>query len=142
MQIYMNSVERFSEIWMSLTRNQRRFVVAVGDYASKREAAEAVGISASTVYHWPPKVDEVVQLLQLDLLSGAQEELRSSVAKAALVKTEGLELEDARLRQSAASEILDRVLGKASARQDQVAEDGAMEIVVKYAEDGEIDKPA
>lgn len=68
------------------------------------------------------------------------------MAKAALIKTEGLELEDARLRQSAASEILDRVLGKASARPEVSAEDGMLEILVKYAEsgqeEGQIDDPA
>lgn len=142
----INTAERFTEILALLTRNQRKYVVVVGDYASKREAAEAVGLSASTVYHWSPLVDEALEVLQQDLLSGAQEELRSSVAKAALVKTEGLGLEDARLRQSAASEILDRVLGKASARPEVSAEDGMLEILVKYAEsgqeEGQIDDPA
>lgn len=130
----MDAAERFSQLWQGLTRNQRRFVAVSGDYASKREAAEAIGLAANTVYHWPREVDEAIELLQVDRLGGAREELRAAVVKAALVKTEGLDEDDARLRQSAASEILDRVLGKASSRPETAGEEGPLEIVVNYGD--------
>lgn len=133
----MDSSERFAQIWHSLNRNQKRYIAIVGEFSTKAEAAEAIGISASTVYHWPKVVEEAVRLLQLDLLAGAREELRAAVSRAALVKTGALDEEDARLRQAAASEILDRVLGKATPRPDAGGE-GVSEVVVRYENDDQL----
>ncbi len=133
----MNAAERFTEIWNSLSRIQRNYVVLAGDYVRKADAARAAGLKPGTVYSWPHIVEEAVGLLQLDLLSGAQEELRVAVARAAMVKIEGLDEADARLRQSAASEILDRVLGKAKARGDAGPE-GVSEVLVSYVEEDQL----
>ena len=133
----MEASERFAEIWQRLSRNQRKFVVLSGEYATKAETAEALGLHRSTVYHWDGIVDEAIGLLQIDLLAGAREELRTAVARAAMVKIEGLDEADARLRQHAASEILDRVLGKANAR-NEAAGDGISEVRVSYVEENDL----
>lgn len=130
----MEAESRFAEIWQRLSLKQRKFVVVSREFATKAEAAEALGLSRSTVYHWDGLVDEAIGLLQLDLLAGAQAELRAAVARAALVKIEGLDEADARLRQSAASEILDRVLGKASARSES-GDEGLSEVLVRYVDE-------
>ncbi len=129
----MEASERFRELWMSLSRLQRQYVAQALDYGTKAEAAEAIGLKPNTVYKWGRQVDEAVALLQMDLMEGAREGLRTAVARAAMVKIDGLDEADARLRQSVASEILDRVLGKASVRADEG--EGVSEIRVIYEDE-------
>jgi hypothetical protein len=128
----MSDQERFLQLWPKLTHNQRRFVMALADHPTKKAAAESVGLSPFTVYAWGGEVDEVIELLGGDLMSGAVDTLRSVAKKAAVVKAEALDLSDNRLKQQAATEILDRVLGKprAGARDAEAEED--KEIIIRY----------
>jgi len=109
---------RFAEIWAQLNHNQRRFVVAMLDAPNKKEAAEAIDIMPDTVYRWPPIVDEAITLLGRDIRNSVVEIISSGAAKAALVKLAGLDSDSEQTRQSVASEILDRMLGRAISHMD------------------------
>ena len=110
--------ERLSEILGGLNHNQHRFIVAMMDHPSKKEAAEAIGIVPQTAYRWPKEVEEAVELMRLNIAVGAREMLSKSVAKAALVKVAGLDDDDPKVRQAAATEVLDRILGRPLQKQD------------------------
>ena len=130
-----NSIsERLLALWPQLTRNQRRFVVAMQDCATKKEAAEAIGLQPDTVYRWPDLVDTAIQVLSDDIEGAVLDILTSSAAKAALVKVAGLDDDDDRLRQAVASEILDRILGKPTQRQELTGADGGR-LIVEYVND-------
>lgn len=106
--------ERFSELWQALNHNQRRFAVAMLECNTKGEGARAVGLKPDTVYRWGKNVDEVIDLLIGDAKTSAVGILVSALHKAVMVKVAGMDEDDPRVRQDAASEIIDRVLGKVS----------------------------
>lgn len=127
--------ERLSDLWPKLSRNQRRFVVAMQESATKKEAAEVIGLEPDTVYRWPDVVDEAVKRLSDDVEAAVWDILHSSAAKAAMVKIAGLDDDDSKLRQAVASEIIDRILGKPTQRQEITGADGgALDVVVTWDE--------
>lgn len=105
--------ERFIEVWGLLSHNQRRYVVAMQECTTKKEAAAAIDLEPDTIYRWPALVDEAVSLLNGNVRESAVQMLTHSLTKAAMVKITGMDSDDEKIRQGAASEILDRVLGKA-----------------------------
>jgi len=84
------------------------------EYKSKKDAAEALGLNVDTVYHWPKTVDEAMRLTELDAVATARALRRQSLVKAVMVKRAGLDSDDERVRQAAATEIIEGELGKAS----------------------------
>lgn len=116
--IEKSTSERFAALWAGLSVNQRRYVVARQECASKKEAALAIGLEPNTIYNWPPSVEDAAVLFSTEVAAGALEILRASVAMAAMVKRAGMDSDNERIRQDAATEILDRVLGKALQRSD------------------------
>lgn len=110
--------ERISTIWPKLNRNQRRFVVAMQECATKKEGAELIGIEPDTVYRWPSIVDEALKALSDDIETAVRDILYSAAAKAAMVKTAGLDSDDEKLRQAVATEIIERAIGKVPQRNE------------------------
>lgn len=111
-------------LWGRLTRNQQRFAIAMLEFPTKKDAAIAVGLEPQTVYRWPDEVDQVIDRLIKDAADSAYEILKDSVVKAAAIKRAGLDSEDERMRQSVSTEILDRVLGRATQHLEHTGEDG------------------
>ncbi len=109
---------RLEEIWPQLTWNQKRYVAIAHQHPDKASAAKALRIKAQTMYRWPEIVDEAAELVVGDLIEIAKSELQGAVLKAAQIKIEGLDSKGKRLAQDAATEILDRTLGKPTQRQD------------------------
>lgn len=136
-----NSIsEQLSNLMSNFTHNQVRFVVAMLENTSKKDAATAIGIQPDTVYRWPPEVDEAVELIRQNVLLGAKEMISKNVAKAALVKVAGLDDDDPRVRQAAATEILDRMMGKPTQKAEVSGADGgviAISIIEPVRPDGE-----
>jgi len=97
-----------------LSNDQLRYVLARLRTSSMRNACVATGISESTVTHWPDYVDETVTLLLLDTVAAARALMVRTLAQAMAVKAQGLESKDEKVKQAAASELLDRTLGRAS----------------------------
>jgi len=113
-----STFEGISELWSQLNRNQRRFVVAMQEFPTKKEAAESIGLEPDTVYRWPDVVDRAVDAFSGDVEAAVMGVLRSIAGKAAMIKASGLDSEDEKVRQAVASEIIDRILGKATQRQE------------------------
>jgi len=114
----------FRALWQKLDHNQRRFAVAMLDSKSKKEAAEAIDLKPNTVYGWNGEVDAVVAMMQEQQREAVLEILENEAVKAAMVKVAGLDSLDEIRRQDAATEILDRVLGKPTQRNEVTGKDG------------------
>lgn len=120
----LSTSERFSRLWQSLSHNQRRFAVAMLECNTKAEAAKAIDLKPDTVYRWGDEVDEVIDLMTLSAQETAVSMLTQALHKAVMVKLAGMDEKDAKIRQDAASEIIDRVLGKAMQRSEVSGPDG------------------
>jgi len=133
--------DRLIELLSQMNTNQLRYLSIRGDCSSDKEAAEILDISPSAIYAWPNIVKEAMQLMALDGVLVASEILRRNTPKAAAVKAAGLDSDDERIRQGAASEILDRVVGKSSQHID-ITSDAPL-IVVNWdsAQNGNADNP-
>lgn len=126
--------ERFSAIWAQLNHNQRRYVVAMQESSTKREAAQAIDLEPDTVYRWPTLVDEAVELMALNIKDAAIDILANAAVKAAMIKVAGLDSSNEKIRQDAATEILDRQLGK-PLQKSEVAGEGGGPLLIKYVND-------
>jgi hypothetical protein len=128
----MTENERFSAIWNRLTPLQRQFVVARTVYPNKRQAALSLGIRPNTAYKWGSLVDEAHALYLADTLSALRDGLQQLGALALLAKGEALQDPDPRIRQQVATEVLDRIIGKAlpaTIREDPASDN---HVVVTY----------
>jgi len=74
-------------------------------------AARAIGRTPAAVCQWKNKlvIDAIVTRLQAAPILQAQQVLIDASVKASMVKIDGLESPDETVRQSAASDILDRI---------------------------------
>ena len=128
----MTENERFSAIWNRLTPLQRQFVVARTMYPNKRQAALSIGIRPNTAYKWGSLVDEAHALFLADTLGALRDALQQLGALAVLAKGDALQDPDPRIRQQAATEVLDRIIGRP--RPTSLQEDPASDndIVVTY----------
>ena len=120
----LSTSERFADIWAGLGHNQRRFVIAMLESKTKREAAESIGVQPNTAYKWNGDTDLAIELARADLQAAALGILHVANSKAAAVKVAGLDSDHEKIRQDAASEILDRNLGKPTMRQEITGADG------------------
>lgn len=126
-----DELERFEHMWNRLTPTQRRFVVAMQEHPTKKDAAESIEISPQTAYNWPGVVDEVVSFVANDVALAMLGIIRANATKAAAVKAKGLDSIDERIAQGAATEIIDRVGGRPTQRQEITGADGgAVQIIV------------
>ena len=116
--------EKFPSQWAALTRNQRRYVIAMLDSPTKKEAAEMIGVQPDTVYHWNSDVDDLIAIIEADRQAAALVILSNQAPMAAMVKVAGLESGNESVRQGASTEILDRVLGKPTQRTELTGMDG------------------
>lgn len=107
------------------------------EYATDKEAAFAIGVKPDTVYQWQHKgvpIGEAVRLMAMDGIIVARTLRRRNLAKAMAVKVAGLDLDDAKLRQSTATEIIEWEMGKATQRQEVTGAD-AGPLTVVYVND-------
>ena len=118
------SEANFRRLWQQLTHNQRRFAVAMLDSPTKKDAAISCELEPNTVYKWNGAVDEVVEILLENAADSAFDILEGQVVKAAMVKVAGLDSTDEKMRQAGATEILDRVLGRATQKTEVSGPDG------------------
>ena len=114
-----------AELWAELTPTQRRFVVAMTEYPNKKESAEAIGIAPQTAYNWNGNVNDAIDFVRENIALATLGVLTANAAKAAMVKSAGLDSNDERIAQAAATEIIDRILGKSIQRSEIAGKDGA-----------------
>jgi transposase len=108
----------FSDVFKKLSKDQLRFVVAMQECNSKKEAAKMIGLNPNSVYNWGDEVDEAIMALALDITQSAREMRKKALAKAVAVKLAALDSDDERIRQAAATEIIEAELGKAKQAMD------------------------
>lgn len=120
--------EQLAEIWGALTHNQRRFVVAMQESTTKRDAAESIGMTADAVYRWNGLVDKAIDLMSRDVRVSMFAVLESYGIKAAMLKAAALDSKNENVRQSASTEIMDRLLGKPTQRQE-TEHSGEVEVI-------------
>jgi len=125
----------FSRLWRQLSHNQRRFVVAMRECSTKAEGAKAIELEPDTVYRWPDIVDDAIDLMDLHVKDAAVQVLADAVAKAALIKVSGLDSGDETLRQATASEVMDRVLGRAQQRHEVAGTGEGGALLIQYVND-------
>lgn len=116
-----SSSDELVQVVARLSTDQIRFVVARQEFSTDKEAAEEIGIKPDTVYQWKHKghpIDEAVRLMALDGIIIAKELRRRNLAKAMAVKVAGLDVDDDKLRQAIATEIIEWEMGKAAQRQE------------------------
>jgi hypothetical protein len=127
------TVDNLAELLRQLSSSQMRFVTKRAWTDSDAEAAREIGLSPETVKAWKVKgapIDEAVRMMKHDGVIMAAEMLRRALADAVEVKVNGLFDRDRRIAQDAATEIMDRNLGKPTQRSENT---GTIQVVVKGA---------
>jgi len=105
---------KVNDLLADTTPEQREWVAARVVLRSDAEAARKIGVRAETVCRWPNKrrLDDAVAQLTMDACLGARFILAQSLLEAARVKIAGLQSKNEQVQQGAATEILDRGIGK------------------------------
>jgi hypothetical protein len=126
---------------MSLQETLAGLEAEKGDYVWYRsqcntdaEAYRDAGVSKSTFYRWEDRDDlnKLADELRAERRAKAEMILERSLVKAAEIKVKGLDSRKEDTRLATASEILDRVLGRATQRQEIAGPGGdALTIVIK-----------
>lgn len=113
---------------------QWRFITALIDNPefSKKDAAELIGIMPQTTYRWPKFVDEALALAREDMHMAALTVRKNALLKAMRVKLALLNSADEKVRNSAATDIIEWELGKAN---QPLTGKGGGAIEVKWAND-------
>lgn len=125
--------EQLSEVLATLSKDQIRFVVALMDHPSKKEAAESIDIKPDTAYRWNGNIDKAAQLMALDRAEAAKAIRRNAIVKAMAVKLAGLDSDDESIRQKVATELIEWELGKALQRTDVDLD--VNKLVIEYVND-------
>lgn len=117
-----------NEILVNATPEQVKWVYARLTAKTDKEAAKEAGVHPTTVSRWDTKdeLDRAVFLLLQEPRQAALDILEASVIEAAKIKVEGLRKG---LKQAAASEILDRVLGRPTQRQEVTGKEGSQLVI-------------
>lgn len=123
--------EQIDAILSRLSKDQIRFIVALQEYPSKREAAEAIGLKPDTVYRWNGEIEEAARLMAQERLEAAKALRRNALIKAIMVKLSALDSDDESVRQKAATEVIEWEMGKAGQSLD-VTSGGKPLIVVNW----------
>lgn len=114
------------------------------DYVMERAKSETdiaaykkAGISKTTFFAWGKEerehLNEVAQMIKRETATRAIMVLQDAAEEAARVKVAGLKDRDARVKQAAATEILDRTIGKSMEKVDLTS--GGEKINIKLVKD-------
>lgn len=127
---------RLDEIKAQLSPDQLAFLAERVLCRTDKEAARNLGFGYSTVLSWPEKriINEAVDLILADSLEVARDLLKKNLIRAAKVKAAGLDSKKAAVSQAAATEILDRFMGKPTQQSNVNLSGGPLEIVIHYAD--------
>ena len=130
-----NSSSELDLMLSQLTSDQIRFVVARQEFLTDKDAAESINLKPDTVSYWKRKgapIDQTCALMAADGLVTALHIRKRNLAKAMAVKVAGLDSDDARLRQSVSTEVIEWEMGRATQRQEITGKDGGPLVVVNW----------
>lgn len=121
-------------VFDGLDPREIEYVKARANAKSDSEACRVAGFSRGWLFqHNAPDLYERALAFKADVTYRAQTILEEAVEEAARVKAGGLKARDERVKQAAATEILDRRFGKPTQRNEVTGKDGGT-IVVKFGE--------
>lgn len=125
--------DRIIEITNQLSYNQLRFVAARLECDTDKEASLKIGLLPTTVSAWPERelIREALTLMTQQATQGARAILQRNAIKAALVKSKGLDSDDPKVAQQAASDILSWVIGKPTQRNEFALSDDDLNDAIK-----------
>ena len=114
------------------------YVLERSKVSKDSEAFRAMGISPSTFYCWPKErrehLAEVAQRLKRASAVRAMMILQGATEEAAQIKVDGMrQKRDKRIQQACSTEIMDRVLGKPTQKQE-VKTDEKINIVLSWGD--------
>lgn len=118
---------------------QRKWVVARLLCKTDAEAARQIGIWPESVYRWPnkSKLDDAVAALLDEPHMQVLSILADAAIDAAQEKVKGLKSRKELIRQSSASEIMDRILGKPTQHTENKSDQSSdINITFKYEGSG------
>ena len=110
--------EELQQILRQLSQNQLRFVVAMMEHDTKKDAAESIGIHPTTAYGWNGIVDRAIDLMQQNVTKSALAIRKQNLIKAMMVKAAGLNSDSETIRQKTATELIEWELGGAAGKLD------------------------
>jgi Fe-S cluster biogenesis protein NfuA len=119
------------------------YVMARAQGTNDAHGYNTAGIAKTTFYKWSVEerdhLNEVAQRIKRETITRAIMTIQDAADEAAKVKVAGLKERDARVRQAAASEILDRTVGKAADKLDVTSQQiiNILEEYVKPAVQGD-----
>lgn len=113
--------------FLMLSDAQWRYITARIDNPqfTIKATAEYLELSPQTVYHWPSYVNEALELARADMHKAALTVRKNALLKAMRVKAALLSSTDERIRDKAATDILEWELGKAKQPVGGTGQDGA-----------------
>lgn len=115
-----DKASNINQLLENATPEQVKWVLARLVKKTDAEAAKEIGMHPSTVCRWPNKadLDKAVMLYLRQPIDAALNILREAAVDAAVLKVEGLKSKKETIRQSVATEILDRNIGKPKQTQE------------------------
>ncbi len=132
---------RLDEIRAQLSPDQLAFLAERVLCRTDKEAAENLGFGYSTVLSWHEKqiINEAVRLMLEGSVDLARDLLRRNLVRAAKVKVRGLESKKAAIAQGAATEILDRFMGKPTQQSNVNVTGGPLTINLTWGDSDGVD---
>jgi hypothetical protein len=120
------TLQTHHDLFAELHDNHWRFITMMisNPGMTKGEAAQAIGVTADTVYRYPDVVDEALRIARENIHRAAIAMRQKVLMKALQVKIDLLDSKDEAIRSKAASEIIEWELGKATARTELSAGEG------------------
>lgn len=115
-----NKAKNINRLLENATPEQVKWVLARLVTKTDGEAAKEIGMHPSTISRWPNKadLDQAVALYLRQPIDAALSILHEAAVDAAVIKVSGLKSKKDTIRQSAATEILDRNIGKPKQTQE------------------------
>ena len=119
-------IKRLQELVKGFTSDQLAYLAIRPFVRWDKDAAETMGVSPETISRWENKadVDDALRLMRLDGVIVAGEILRQHVPLAANELANQVAHRNVTIRHKAATEILDRAMGKAITRAEISGPDG------------------
>jgi alanyl-tRNA synthetase len=116
------------------------YVLARSKVNSDAQGYKDAGVSKATFYSWPAEereqLNELAQRIKREVATRVLMVLQDSAEQAATVKVAGLKSRNEHIKQDVASEILDRILGKATQRAELTGAGGGPVTLRVVYEDG------
>jgi hypothetical protein len=118
-----------------LTDLRLDYVMARSRVNSDAQGIRESGVNKTTFYSWGEeernKLNDIAQKLKRDTALKALTIIQNAAEEAAKVKVAGLKERDPRVRQAAATEILDRGVGKAADKLDVTSQGEKITVTLK-----------